>query len=198
MTLYCATRNPGKLREFQLAAQKFGIELLALPTLRAIPPCPETGSTFEENAVLKAIYYSRDAPALLFADDSGLEVDALDGAPGALSARYAGEAATDAQNNARLIAELRGVDSRRARFVCVIALADQGDLIRTFRGTVEGEILHAPRGALGFGYDPLFFYPPFGRSFGEINAEEKLAVGHRGKALARLFEHLEAPDAAAG
>ena len=190
MTVYCATGNPGKLREFRLAAVRFGVEILELPNFKEIPACEETGRTFEENAILKARYYGQHAPGLLFADDSGLEVDALDGRPGVVSARYAGPGATDVMNNALLLGNLRGREDRRARFVCVIALVNRGELIRTFRGVVEGEILEAPRGTEGFGYDPLFYYPPYGRSFGEISVEEKMAVSHRGKALTGLFRYL--------
>jgi len=188
--VYCATSNPGKLREFRLAAQQFGIDIQELPGLAQLPPCEETGRTFRDNAILKARYYGEHAPGLLFADDSGLEVDALNGAPGVISARYAGPGATDALNNALLIGNMRGHENRRARFVCVIALADRGKLLRTFRGTVEGEILDSPRGAGGFGYDPLFYYPPYERAFGEVSAEEKMAVSHRGKALTALFRYL--------
>jgi len=127
---------------------------------------------------------------LLFADDSGLEVDALDGAPGVISARYAGPGATDAMNNALLLGNMRGRENRRARFVCVIALVNRGELLRTFRGTVEGEILEAPRGTGGFGYDPVFYYPPYARSLGEVSLEEKMAVSHRGQALKALFRYL--------
>jgi XTP/dITP diphosphohydrolase len=137
------------------------------------------------------MYYGRHAPSLLFADDSGLEVDALDGAPGVVSARYAGPGATDAMNNALLLGNMRGREDRQARFVCVIALVNCGDLVRTFRSVVEGEILEAPRGAEGFGYDPLFYHPPYGRSFGEISMEEKTAVSHRGKALTALFRFVD-------
>jgi len=190
VTVYCATGNPGKLREFRLAAERFGVEIVELPDFKQIPACEETGRTFEENAILKARYYGQHAPGRLFADDSGLEVDALDGRPGVVSARYAGPGATDAMNNALLLGNLRGREDRRARFVCVIALVNRGELIRTFRGVVEGEILEEPRGAGGFGYDPLFYYPPYGRSFGEISVEEKMAVSHRGKALTALFRYL--------
>ncbi|HET9319776.1 MAG TPA: RdgB/HAM1 family non-canonical purine NTP pyrophosphatase, partial [Bryobacteraceae bacterium] len=183
--------NPGKLREFRLAAQRFGTEVLELPGLKEIPPCEESGTTFKENATRKAIYYGSHAPGLLFADDSGLEVDALGGAPGVVSARYAGPGATDAMNNALLLGNMRGREDRQARFVCVIALANRGELLRTFRGVVEGEILEAPRGAEGFGYDPLFYYPPYGRSFGEISTDEKMAVSHRGKALTALFRFVD-------
>ena len=190
MTVYCATGNPGKLREFRRAAQQFGIEIQELPGFNGLARCEETGRTFEENAILKARYYGARAPGLLFADDSGLEVDALDGAPGVISARYAGPGATDDLNNALLLGNMRGRANRRARFVCVIALANHGEPVRTFRGTVEGEIVNAPRGAEGFGYDPLFYYAPYGRTLGEVTLEEKMAVGHRGKALTALFRYL--------
>ena len=190
MTVYCATGNAGKLREFRLAAQQFGIEIRELPGLAQLLPCEETGRTFEENAILKARYYGQRAPGLLFADDSGLEVDALDGAPGVISARYAGPGATDAMNNALLLGNMRGRENRRTRFVCVIALVNRGELLRTFRGTVEGEVLDAPRGTGGFGYDPVFYYPPYARSLGEVSLEEKMAVSHRGQALKALFRYL--------
>ena len=183
MKLYCATGNAGKLREFQLAAGgEFEIEALT-----GIAAPDETGATFEENAAEKAIYYSRFAPGLLFADDSGLEVEALGGAPGIHSARYAGN---DAANNARVLRELEGVANRGARFVSVIALAEAGALVKTFRGEVEGEILLAPQGSGGFGYDPLFFYPPFACSLAEVPLERKHSVSHRGKALDQMLEWL--------
>ncbi|MGC9972155.1 MAG: RdgB/HAM1 family non-canonical purine NTP pyrophosphatase [Bryobacteraceae bacterium] len=189
MTLYCATTNPGKLREFRLAAERLGrnIEIATLPNLSSIDPVEETGDTFEENAVRKAVYYSAYAPGPLFADDSGLEVDALGGEPGVRSARFAGPGATDEANNLLLVEKLRGMERRTARFVCLIALAENGAWLATFRGVVEGEILHEPRGPNGFGYDPLFFYPPFGCSFGEVGGERKLLVSHRGQALRQLL-----------
>ncbi len=190
MTVYCATGNAGKLREFRQAAQAFAVDIQELPGFSRLAPCEETGRTFEDNAILKATYYGRHASGLLFADDSGLEVDALDGAPGVFSARYAGPGATDALNNALVLGNMRGRENRRARFVCVIALSNRGELIRTFRGTVEGELLHEPHGAEGFGYDPLFYYPPYGRSFGDVSMAEKMTVSHRGKALRALFRSL--------
>jgi XTP/dITP diphosphohydrolase len=195
VTLYCATTNPGKLREFRLAAERLGrghFEIETLPELRSIQPVEETGRTFEENAVLKALYYGAHAEGLLFADDSGLEVTALANAPGVESARFAGPGATDEANNRLLLEKLRGVHARAARFVCVIALAEHGRLVRTFRGEVDGVILDEPRGPNGFGYDPLFFYAPFGHSFGQISAERKLLVSHRGRALAAMMEWLAA------
>ena len=190
MTLYCATTNPGKLREFRLAAERLGhpVDLVPLPDLARLDPVEETGATFEENAVQKAVYYSAFAPGILFADDSGLEVDALDGAPGVHSARFAGPTASDEANNLLLLEKLRGLDPRTARFVCVIALAEKGNLVATFRGVVEGRILLEPRGPNGFGYDPLFFYPPFNCSFGEAAPERKLLVSHRGQALRQMLE----------
>ena len=182
MRLFCATTNNGKLREFRVALEnRFEIE--TLPGLAGIPPCAETGATFEENAIQKALYYSKFCDEFLFVDDSGLEVDALAGAPGVYSARFAGPEASDAANNRLLIERMRGVLDRTARFVCVVALGRKGQLIRTFRGEVEGRLVDAPRGANGFGYDPLFFYPPFGSTFGEAPLERKMAVSHRGMAL---------------
>lgn len=179
MKLYCATTSAGKLREFMLAG-------LDVELLRGIPPVEETGETFEENAVLKARYYAQFTDGPLFADDSGLEVDALGGAPGIYSARWAGPAASDADNNAFLLQALKGVTHRAARYVCVLALVEGDRLIGTYRGEVAGEILTEPRGAGGFGYDPLFWYEPLGRTFGELSNEEKFAVSHRGKALRML------------
>ncbi len=190
MKLYCATTNPGKLREFQMAMRdSFPVE--PLPGLELIQPPEETGITFEENAVLKALYYSKHCDSYLFVDDSGLEVDALGGAPGVYSARFAGPHATDAANNKLLLDKMRGVSDRTARFVCVVALAKAGQLARAFRGEVEGRLLEAPRGAHGFGYDPLFFYPPFGCAFGEAPVEQKMEVSHRAKALRKMRAFLD-------
>jgi XTP/dITP diphosphohydrolase len=162
-----------------------------LPGLSTIPPCDETGSTFEENAIQKALYYGAYSDGWLFAEDSGLEVDALGGAPGVYSARFAGEAATDAANNALLLQRLADSDVRTARYVCVIALVRGRELQDTFRGTVEGEILRKPLGNNGFGYDPLFYYSPFGCSFGEVSRERKQTVSHRGAALRLLSNRLK-------
>ena len=186
MIVYCATSNPGKLREFQLAAPDFDVR--ALP--HKVPPPEEHGTTFEENAIAKAEFYGQFVEGYLFADDSGLEVDALGGAPGVYSARYAGEDATDADNNALLLERLKHVDDRTARFVCAIALVKDGKLVRTFRGSVEGRILHAARGSGGFGYDPLFFHEPFGCTFGEAPIDDKMKVSHRAQALEAMFIYL--------
>jgi XTP/dITP diphosphohydrolase len=186
LTVYCATSNPGKLREFQLAAGDFDVRPLA----QSVPPPEETGATFEENAIEKARYYGQFADGYLFADDSGLEVDALGGAPGVHSARYAGSGATDADNNALLLERLQGIAQRSARFVCVIALVRGNQLVRTFRGSVEGRILEAPRGTGGFGYDPLFYHRPSGCTFGEAPIGGKMLVSHRAQALAAMFAFL--------
>jgi XTP/dITP diphosphohydrolase len=190
LNLFCATTNPGKLREFQMALRD-SIRVEPLPGLRSIPPPEETGVTFEDNAIQKALYYSKDCDGYLFVDDSGLEVDALNGAPGVYSARFAGPNATDAANNELLLDRMRGVTDRAARFVCVVALARSGQLLGTFRGQVEGRLLETPRGTNGFGYDPLFFYPPFGCTFGEAPLERKMEVSHRAQALGKLRAYFE-------
>lgn len=162
MIIYAATSNAGKLREMLLASSEAGIthvHIQPLPGLRDLPAPEEDGATFEENARLKALYYSQYTEEPVLVEDSGLEVQALDGAPGVRSARFAGEATTDAENNARLLEELKGISDRRARFVSVVVLARQGQVLSVTRGTVEGQILEAPRGTQGFGYDPLFFPP---------------------------------------
>jgi XTP/dITP diphosphohydrolase len=189
----CATTNPGKLREFRLIFEAYGgggIDLRPLEGLAAIAAPEETGATFAANAALKACYYSAFTEDLLFADDSGLELEALRGAPGVYSARYAGPAATDAENNAKVLAALAGSQERAARFVCSIALARGGKLLGTFTDAVEGWMTEEARGSFGFGYDPLFYYEPFGGTFGETAPERKLLVSHRGKALARLIREL--------
>jgi XTP/dITP diphosphohydrolase len=189
----CATSNPGKLREFRMATEHLGfksIEILPLDGLKSIAPPEEEGETFEENAIEKALYYSVFCEEPLFADDSGLEVDSLNGEPGVYSARYAGPSATDKDNNRLLRERLQGKADRTARFVCVIALAQRGKLLATFRGAVEGSNIDEERGAQGFGYDPMFFYEPFGCTFGEASADRKMNVSHRGAALHAMLQSL--------
>ena len=161
-----------------------------LPGLSAIATPAETGATFEENAIEKALCYGAHTEGWLFAEDSGLEVDALDGAPGVYSARFAGEGASDEANNRRVLELLGDNPLRTGRFVCVIALVHAGALRETFQGTVEGEILREVRGSGGFGYDPLFYYPPFGCSFGEVDRDLKQEVSHRGAALRSMLTYL--------
>ena len=188
--LYACSSNSGKLAEFSLAASECGLdgfEILPLPGLREIAAPEETGLSFEENAILKACYYSRFAPEFVFADDSGLAVDALGGAPGIQSARFAGPNATDADNINLLLRSLNGQAVRSAHFLTAVALARSGEVLRIGHGRCDGEILHEPQGNHGFGYDPVFFYPPLGRSFGELENSAKLAVSARGNALRDLF-----------
>lgn len=189
MTLHCATTNQGKLREFRLAAG-LGFTIEPLPGLRDLPAPEENGATFAQNAVIKALAYGRQTSGWLFAEDSGIEVAALGGAPGVLSARFAGPGATDEANNALLMDRLRGIADRRARYVCAIALVHKGELAATFEGTVEGELTESPRGSGGFGYDPFFFYPAFQRTFAEVSPEQKFQVSHRRRALDALFNWL--------
>ncbi|MGA8150511.1 MAG: RdgB/HAM1 family non-canonical purine NTP pyrophosphatase [Terriglobales bacterium] len=191
-----ATSNAAKVRDFAGAAAAFGIQIETIPNFSSLPLVIEDGSTFEANARKKAEAYSRYAAGeLVLADDSGLEVDALGGAPGVHSARYAAYAphladtnSDDAANNARLLRELKKVppEKRNARFVCVIAVAQDGRTLEVFRGEAEGIILDETRGTNGFGYDPLFYFPPIGKAFAELNAEEKAKYSHRGAAF-RLF-----------
>ncbi len=166
-----------------MAAAQSGLDLEMLPRFRELPECEETGRTFQENAIQKAMHYGPYAGGALFADDSGLEVDALGGAPGVYSARFAGPGASDEDNNRLLLEKLGGVQDRTARFVCVIALVAGGRLLGTFRGAVEGTIIDEPRGPHGFGYDPLFYFAPFACTFGEAGNDRKMTVSHRGQAL---------------
>ena len=198
MRLQCATGNPGKLREFRMAAGLAPVEIELLPGFKEIAPCVEDGQTFEENAAKKARYYGRYSSGLLFADDSGLEVDALGGAPGVFSARFSlmhppVEGPTlpvDEANNRLLLEKLRGVENRLARFVCAIALAERGELRGVWRGAVEGIILDEAHGKGGFGYDPLCYCPQVGCTFGEATEEQKFAVSHRGQALRAMVREV--------
>jgi XTP/dITP diphosphohydrolase len=193
MIVYACSSNRAKLEELIIAGQASGILSLRiepLPGLQEIAAPLENGATFEENASLKAKSYSLLTKELVLADDSGLEVAALDGAPGIYSARYATPNATDAANNDLILCRLENQENREARFVCSVALARAGQVLTTVRGSVEGEILKQPRGDRGFGYDPLFFYAPLGRTFAELTRDEKLAVSHRGHALRNLFTYL--------
>jgi XTP/dITP diphosphohydrolase len=197
--VYLATSNAGKVHDFAGAAAVHGVTLAALPGFAQLAPVPEDGDSFEANARKKAEAYSRSAPdALVLADDSGLEVDALAGAPGVASALYAAREAdptatrnsSDAENSARLLRELAAVGDaqRTARFVCVLAAARDGQTLATFRGEAEGRILTAPRGTRGFGYDPLFYLERLKKNFAELVPEEKAAVSHRGRAFARFLD----------
>jgi XTP/dITP diphosphohydrolase len=187
--LLIATGNPGKVREFRQMLGDSRFQWSDLSEHRGIPAAEETGQTFRANACLKATYYASRLTTWALADDSGLEVDALGGSPGVLSARWAehnGAGKGDADNNALLLRQLESVaaEKRTARFVCVLALADpQGRVALTSRDTVEGRIIHSPRGANGFGYDPLFLIDSLGKTTAELDSDQKHRISHRGKAL---------------
>jgi XTP/dITP diphosphohydrolase len=188
--LYCATGNAGKLREFRMAADSTRIEIELLPAYMQLPVAVEDGATFEENAIKKALHYGPHAGGLLFADDSGLEVEALGGAPGVYSARFSGPHATDESNNRLLLERLRGAANRKARFVCAIALVEGERVVGVYHGAVEGVIVEEARGSGGFGYDPLFYCPDFGCTFGEATGEQKLSLSHRGQAVRAMLASL--------
>jgi XTP/dITP diphosphohydrolase len=202
LILYLASANPGKLLEFQQGASARGIALQAVPGIRDLPACVEDGASFEENARKKARHYSAFVDGPVFADDSGICLDALGGAPGIHSARFAGPRADDAANNQKLLAQLRLVEAARggaalpdpstraAHYECVIALAERGRIITVVEGRADGTIIDAPRGSGGFGYDPYFLYPPLDKTFAELSPKEKFAVSHRGEAFRRLLDYL--------
>ena len=195
-----ATSNPGKIRDLIGAAAAHGIEIATLPGFASLATVIEDGLTFEANARKKAEHYSHFSEGeLVIADDSGLEVDALQGAPGVRSALYAADEnspdeesgnSDDEANNNRLLRELHDVpdEFRTGRFVCVIAVARNGHTLGTFHGKAEGLILHARRGAGGFGYDPLFFFPEIEKTFAELTAEEKAKYSHRGSAFRQFLD----------
>jgi XTP/dITP diphosphohydrolase len=192
--LYLASSNQGKLAEFRLLAREVKtstpIALDLLPNFASLSAFPEEAPTFAENAVGKALHYSRFCDDLVFADDSGLVVPALGGAPGVRSARYAGPSGSSADCIAKLLRELRGKagGDRSAHFVCAIALARAGRPLAIVTDRVDGEVLDAPRGSSGFGYDPVFYFPPLQKAFAELSADEKNSASHRGKAFRRLLE----------
>jgi len=193
-TLYLASGNAGKLKEFRVLAERAGTnwQLELHPGYANLPEFEEGAPTFAENAAGKAFYYSRQGDAIVFADDSGLVVPALDGAPGVLSARYAGPGASNEKRIGKLLFEMKGLEgaNRSAYFVCVIAAVLHGRALAVVSEKVEGEILDSPRGLDGFGYDPVFYFPPLGKTFAELRAEEKSIHSHRGKAFRRLLEVL--------
>ena len=200
LRLYAATTSAGKLRDFRTAAQTYLVDIEPLPGIEDIPAPEEDGDTFLANAATKAVYYSRFASGeLVVADDSGLEVDALGGAPGVRSARYAADSGlkdspdandnTDVWNNMLLLQRLEGIPAtlRTARYHCTLVAARDGEVVQVADGTVEGVVLDAPRGTGGFGYDPLFYLPELGKTMAEIDLETKLSLSHRGRALANLL-----------
>jgi len=192
--MFAASSNPGKLREYRALAEPAGaaVNLAFLPGFDSLPEFDEIWPTFAENAAGKALHYSRFAPGIVIADDSGLVVPALGGAPGVLSARYAGPGASDADRIRKLLGEMRGKvgDERRAQFVCVVAVAESGKMRGLFSASAEGILLEEPRGQDGFGYDPIFFFPSLGKSYAEISREEKNLYSHRGKAFRKALDFL--------
>lgn len=189
--LVLATRNAGKTREIRDLLEGFPVEIKNLDDFGRIPSVEEDGETFDENAYKKASFTAKILGLPALADDSGLEVEALGGAPGVHSARYAGQSATDAENNAKLLRKMEGKTNRAAAFTCVISIAVPSGEALTYEARCEGAIAEVPAGENGFGYDPLFYCPQFNRTFAQLTVEEKNRVSHRGKALAELKEEFE-------
>lgn len=189
--LVLATRNQGKVAEFQELLSGFDVEIRGLADFGPIPEVSEDGKTFEDNAYKKAHFTAKVLGFPALADDSGLVVEALGGEPGVLSARYAGEGAGDEVNNRKLLAAMEGIADRRAAFECVIAIAVPRGPALVYRGRCEGEIAREALGANGFGYDPLFFYPPLKKTFAQASIEEKNRVSHRGRAMAELKKEFD-------
>jgi XTP/dITP diphosphohydrolase len=191
--IFLASSNPGKLREYRVLAGDSPIEVALLPNFSEIPVFEETAPTFAENSAGKAMHYSRFATGTVLADDSGLVVPALGGAPGVLSARYAGPHASDADRVQKLLGEMRELqgEARKARFVCVTSLAQGGRALAVLSDSAEGFIATEPKGTDGFGYDPVFFFPHLGRTYAEITREEKNQYSHRGKAFRKALAFLE-------
>ena len=196
MKTWClATRNQGKLREFRTLLAPFEVEVLGLSELSLAGEVEETGASFGENAGLKAAFFSRETDLPVLGDDSGLEVFALDGRPGIHSARYAGPRASDAERIRKLLRELERAEGERdARFICALALAQQGRIVAEAEGTCAGRILRAPRGDRGFGYDPVFYLADLGKTFAELNEQEKNLRSHRGNAVRKLISGLFVPS----
>ena len=190
MKIFLATGNKHKIKEIEKIFKMDNIEILSINDGIEIPEVVEDGTTFEENSKKKALEIAKFTNMITIADDSGLCVDALDGAPGVYSARYAGEHGNDLDNNKKLVRELQGIENRKARFVCVITLAKPTGETYSFRGEVEGDIIDIPQGEEGFGYDPHFFMKEYGKTLAEI-PEIKNKISHRARALEKLKENLD-------
>lgn len=192
--LVVATTNRGKLREIEMLLDGIPFSLVTLADWPGVVAPEETGRTFAENARLKALYYARHTGELTVAEDSGLEIDALDGAPGVESARFGGADSTYPEKFSLIYDALRArkAATSAARFVCTLALARGDAIVFETRGTIEGTIAPEPKGSGGFGYDPIFYYPPFGCTLGEASAEQKAAVSHRGNAFRQLRTYVTA------
>ena len=191
MTLVIATGNPGKTAEIRDMLENFPVNIKNLADFGPIPPVEEDGDTFDDNAYKKASFVSKILGLPALADDSGLVVDALGGAPGVYSARYAGENATDEQRYTKLLSEMKGETNRKAAFECVLSIAVPSGPALTYEASCEGLITEQPVGEGGFGYDPVFYYPPLKKTFGQLTRAEKSRVSHRGKALQELREEFD-------
>jgi len=191
LTIVIATRNLNKTVEIRDILKDFPITIKNLDDFGPIPEVEEDGQTFDDNAYKKSSFTARTLGLPALSDDSGLCVEALDGAPGVHSARYAGENATDQENCALLLENLKNEKNRNASFKCVISLALPTGAALTYEGTCDGVILEKPQGFKGFGYDPLFFYPAFGKTFAQLSLDEKSQVSHRGKALREFRDEFE-------
>jgi len=192
--LLAATKNKGKLREIEklFSSSSVGVKLYFLPDFDITVDCPETGETFIENASIKSLFYGKFVPDIYtVGDDSGLAVEALNGEPGIYSARYSGPGATDEKNIIKLLEQLKGVQNRKAKFVTAVCLSKNGQVIQTFTGEAAGIIIDEKRGTGGFGYDPVFYYPPLKRTFAELSTEEKNRISHRARAFQKLKAFLE-------
>ncbi|MGB8952206.1 MAG: RdgB/HAM1 family non-canonical purine NTP pyrophosphatase [Candidatus Aminicenantales bacterium] len=186
--LLLATTNAGKAKEIQSYLEDLPIEILTLKEIRIESVHPEEGKTFLENARGKSLFYSLQSRYLTLAEDSGLEVNRLNGAPGVFSARFSGPKATDKKNNQKVLSLMKGVPfpERRARFVCCLVLCQKGKIIKEITGNARGYIAGQEKGTHGFGYDPIFFYPPLNKTFAELPPQEKNKVSHRGRALKKI------------
>ena len=189
--LVLATTNQNKVKEFKQFVSEFPVTVKSLSDFGPLPEVVEDGATFDENAYKKAHHYAKVLGIPAIADDSGLVVEALSGAPGVRSARYAGDGASDQDNCRKLLAEMEGQSNRKASFVCVLSIAVPSGPALTYEASCAGTILEEPRGSSGFGYDPLFFYEPYGKTFAEISMEEKNKVSHRGKVLSELSQEFD-------
>jgi XTP/dITP diphosphohydrolase len=191
--VFLASSNPGKLREYRVLSGDSPVELALLPNFTEVPLFEETALTFAENSAGKALHYSRFATGTVLADDSGLVVPALGGAPGVYSARYAGPGASDSDRVQKLLREMSALsgDDRKARFVCVTTLAQNGRAVAVLSDSAQGVIAKAPQGSGGFGYDPVFFFPQLGRTYAEITRAEKNQYSHRGRAFRKAIAFLE-------
>ncbi len=192
--LLAATTNRGKLEEItHLFAQDFvAVKLYCLADFNITAQCPEDGLTFAQNAAAKALYYSLLVPGVLTAgDDSGLTVEILNGAPGVFSSRYSGPDATDDKNTTKLLTQLKNIPNRNAKFVTAVCLAQDGKIVASFTGEVAGQIIDERRGSHGFGYDPVFYYPPFNKTFAQLTTLEKNNISHRARAFVQLRDFLK-------